>query len=66
MEEANILVTNKINRSRKFITAINKGIPIVTDNWLVDSLSSRAIMHPFEYIIKVNDSCFLIFCLQDK
>lgn len=55
MKDANILVTNKISRSRKFIIAMNKGIPIVNDNWLTDSLSSRTIMHPFEYIIKVKN-----------
>ncbi|XP_063694508.1 mediator of DNA damage checkpoint protein 1-like isoform X4 [Bolinopsis microptera] len=46
------LVTDKIKRTSKFLCAIGRGIPIVSENWLKESKKSKTFLDAADFFIK--------------
>ncbi|KAI3639800.1 hypothetical protein MIR68_002114 [Amoeboaphelidium protococcarum] len=49
---ADYLVTNKIYRTPRFLCAISKGVQILSDKWLIDSIKDGEILDPAEYQLR--------------
>lgn len=52
LAKCNVLVTDKVRRTYKFLCALAKGIPIVTIDWLRDSESAEQFLDWESYILK--------------
>ncbi|XP_044585585.1 uncharacterized protein LOC123265767 isoform X2 [Cotesia glomerata] len=46
-----ILVTDKVRRTLKFLCAISRGIPIVSENWINASIKSNKLIETDKYIL---------------
>ncbi|KAI3636382.1 hypothetical protein MIR68_005734 [Amoeboaphelidium protococcarum] len=49
---ADYLVTNKIYRTPRFLCAISKGVQILSDKWLTDSVKDGELLNPVEYQLR--------------
>ena len=54
MEEVTVLVTDKIRRTVKFMCAVARGLPIVSDQWLLQckSAGSKGSLEFFYKLIR--------------
>lgn len=52
LAKCNVLVTDKVRRTYKFLCALAQGIPIVTIDWLRDSESAAQFLDWKGYILK--------------
>lgn len=48
----NVLVTDKIYRTSKFLCAVAAGKPIVSIEWLNELKTKKSIVDPFKFLLK--------------
>lgn len=51
-DEPNVLVVGKFSKKAKIIMGINKGVLIVSPQWLVDCENTQTVLQPREYVLK--------------
>ena len=56
VRDCNILVTDKIRRTTKFLSMVAKGVPIVSASWLVESGKCSRFLDPWDFILKDSDN----------
>ena len=56
VRDCNILVTDKIRRTTKFLSMVAKGVPIVSASWLVESGNCSRFLDPWDFILKDSDN----------
>jgi hypothetical protein len=45
------LIANKIIKSCKFLSSVNRGIPVITERWLDESIRARMFLSSYFLII---------------
>ena len=43
-KECTHLITNKVYKSTKFLSCVSRGIPIITERWLEESLRAKMFL----------------------
>ena len=56
VNDCNILVTDKIRRTTKFLSMVAKGVPIVSVSWLVESGKFSRFLDPWDFILNDADN----------
>ena len=56
VNDCNILVTDKIRRTTKFLSMVAKGVPIVSVSWLVESGKLSRFLDPWDFILNDADN----------
>jgi hypothetical protein len=51
-ESFDFLITNRVARTEKFLLAVAKGIPIVSDSWILKCLESGTIVDYHDYLLQ--------------
>ena len=51
-DKATVLVSKHVHRTCKFLCAMNRGIPIVTPQWINDSVKAKEFLAVDQYIIR--------------
>ncbi|XP_073342124.1 mediator of DNA damage checkpoint protein 1 isoform X2 [Pagrus major] len=65
--DMNVLVTDKVRRTVKFLCAVAKGVPIVTTHWLEKSGKAGSFLSPNAFTVKdPEQEKKFNFCLQDS
>ncbi|XP_049858430.1 uncharacterized protein LOC126349960 [Schistocerca gregaria] len=59
-EDCNVLVTDKVRRTYKFLCVMGQGKPIVSPDWLLKSQKSGRFLDPWEFLLndKENETKF--------
>lgn len=59
-EDCNVLVTDKVRRTYKFLCMMGRGKPIVSPDWLLKSQKSGRFLDPWEFLLndKENETKF--------
>ena len=56
VRDCNVLVTDKIRRTAKFLSMVAKGVPIVSASWLVESRKFSRFLEPWDFILNDRDN----------
>ena len=56
VNDCNILVTDKIRRTTKFLSMVAKGAPIVSVSWLVEAGKFSRFLDPWDFILDDADN----------